>query len=165
MFSDLRQNGIVYILNKKDKLTVKTGHVASPVNPANQLYGQYSGLNQTTDLVVNVDGKTEEYKQIPLNQNVVSYDNGNTIVSDSTDVIVAEVENMIRISKSLIDPATIKYNESVITDGEDILKKISPSFAKEKARDEEIDNLNKRVSGIDSKLDKLFTILSKSETK
>ena len=43
---------------------------------------------------------------------------------------------------------------------ENILKSIDTNYAKDKARDEEIASLKDKVSGVESKLDKILDIVS-----
>jgi len=162
MFSDLRQNSTVYILNKQGKLSVKTGIVSNTPANINSLYGGFNNTPILFDIEVNVEGKTEKYEKLATNQNIISYNNGSVILSDSKDVIIKEVETIVNTSKTILNNKD--YYENSIIEGEQILKELSPTFAKDKERDEEINNLHKQVSGINDKIDKLFTILSKSNT-
>ena len=66
---------------------------------------------------------------------------------------------MIRDSKQIID--SIPHHEVVITEGEEILKQLSPQFAVDKERDERLSNLENRFDGVESKLDKIFEIIKK----
>ena len=41
------------------------------------------------------------------------------------------------------------------------MKKLNPTFAKEKERDARIENLESKVNGMDDKLDKIFNLINK----
>lgn len=57
------------------------------------------------------------------------------------------------------------YHNNVISACEGILKDLNPRFAKEKERDEDISNLKTKIGGIETKMDRILTLLSKGETK
>jgi len=60
---------------------------------------------------------------------------------------------------------SVAYHNNVISSCENILKDLNPRFAKEKERDEDISNLKNKIGGIESKMDKILTLLSKEGTK
>lgn len=74
-----------------------------------------------------------------------------------------EVDNMLQNSKSIVDSVT--YHNNIISSCENILKDLNPRFAKEKERDEDINKLKDKMGGIESKMDKILTLLQKEETK
>lgn len=163
MFSALKEGSIIYILEKSNGLKLKTGNVVGVSSPQ-FTNGSYSSLNPfggVINIKVDTDGIIEDFGNLPTNQNKTYYDNGKITISESRDEIINEIENIIQNSKNIIN--SIDYHNNVITDGEKILKDINPLFAKEKARDEEILNLHNRINTMDTKLDKLITVLSKSE--
>lgn len=164
MFSALKDGNIVHILNKRDKMTYSVGQIVSIKN--SQFGGpMYNGQFSSGELTITIDvnGKHLEFGKVPANQNVVYYDNGNTVVSESLDTIVSEVRNAMQNSESIL--STMDYHKSVKTDGEEILKTIDPAFAKEVARDKEINDLSKRMDKVDNTLDYIVSLLSKAETK
>jgi hypothetical protein len=57
------------------------------------------------------------------------------------------------------------HHNKVIESCESILRELNPRFAKEKERDEDISNLKNKIGGLEHKMDKLISILSKEETK
>jgi hypothetical protein len=73
-----------------------------------------------------------------------------------------EVDNMLSNSKNIVD--SISYHQKVIESCEEILKNLNPRFAKEKERDEDISNLKNKIGGLENKMDKLISILSKDES-
>ena len=165
MFSALRQGSIVYILEKQDGLVLKNGRVVTYTSPqfTNNIYPNNSNVFGFVNITVDVDGKSLEFNNLPANQNIAPYNGGMTVISESKEAIITEVENTINNSKSVIEGRS--YHEKIIVDGENILKDLNPHFAKEKERDEEINKINSRIDDIGGKLDKLFTFLSNNEIK
>lgn len=157
MFSALRQGSTVYILDKGDKPILKIGHVISATSP--NTYNYLS--NGTMDISVKTNDDTLEFKQLPSQLNIATY--GNTLVSESREQMCQEVENMIRNSREIID--SISHHEAVITEGEEILKQLSPQFAKQKNQEDQINNLETKVGSMESKLDDIASMLTKALNK
>lgn len=155
MFGNLKQNNQVYILHKPTDL--KIGTVTSVTAPLK--YMQYTP-NQTTDIKVDVNGETSEFKQLPSSMGIAFYDNGNTIISDDREPISSEIQNMLKNSKEVLD--SIPYHEEIIKKGEDLLKELNPEFAKQKEQEEKIISLESKVEGIEDKLDNITNLLTKA---
>lgn len=156
MFSALRQGSIVYILERDNGLKCSTGKVVSTTSP------QFNGINSfvgTIHITVDMGDGTREFGNIPTDQNVVYYNNGKTILSENRDAIINEVSNVVQDAKNTI--ANISNIEKIIKDGEDILKDYNPMFAKEKAREEEMNALKDYIKGVDNKLDQLIAAMSR----
>lgn len=154
MFSNLRQGNQVFIVKKPDTLKIATvSNISTP----------YYLPNHTMGISVKYDGETVEFKQLPSQASVAYYDNGNTIVSDSRDVITTEVETMMKNSSELIK--SVPYHEKIVTAGEDMLKILSPQFAQQKDQQEKINNLESKVGNMESKLDSIATMLTKALDK
>lgn len=158
MFSALRQGSNVYILQKPDKLRI--GVVSSINTPTT--YSSYLP-NQTVDITVKCDQETTEFKQLPSSLGITYYDNGNTVISDSREIITTEVENMIKTSQEVIN--SIPYHEKIITSGEEMLKTLNPQFAKQKDQEQKINNLENKVGNMESKLDNITELLTKALNK
>lgn len=154
MFSALRQGSTVYVLEKGDKPILKIGQVVSATSPVT-----YNYLNNgTIDINVKFNEDTAEFKQLPSQLSVAVY--GNTFISESREQMCQEVENMIRDSKQIID--SIPHHEVVITEGEEILKQLSPQFAQQKEQEDKINNLETKVGSMESKLDNITSMLTKA---
>ena len=157
MFSALRQGSQVYILEKGSPAVLKIGQVVTSTSPVTT----YPYLQQNTvDIVVKVDDSTQEFKQLPSQLSIANYNNGNTIVSESRDLMCQEVETMIRNSKQIID--SVPYHEEIIKSGESMLKDLSPQYAKQKDQEDKINNLETKVGGIEDKIDSIYSLLTKS---
>lgn len=158
MFSALRQGNIVYILDKSNGLTLKTGQIVSN-SGANMVYP--SAPQTLVNLTIEVEGERKEFNNIPAMQSSVNYNNGNLLIVDNKELAITEVENIISTSRQIIDNID-KYKNNII-DGEEVLKILNPQFAKDKARDEEIASLKEKVGGMENKLDTIIGLLDKSE--
>lgn len=158
MFSALRQGNIVYLLDKSNGLTLKSGQVITN-SGANLLY---AATPQTViNLTIDVAGEHKEFNNIPAMQSSVNYNNGNLILIDNKELAITEVENIVSSSKHILENTS--YYEKMVTDGEEVLKILNPQFAKDKARDEEIAQLKDKVGGMENKLDTIIGLLGKSE--
>ena len=51
--------------------------------------------------------------------------------------------------------------EAILEDCENILKQLNPQFARDKERDDRLQNLENRFDGVESKLDKIFELIQK----
>ena len=165
MFSALRQGSIVYILEKDNDKRYKfrkaqVTSVSSPqFTPNSYANGQFGG---TLNITINDNGNSRDFGGLPTSENLVRYNNGNVILSESRDVIINEVQSLVANSESILDEDNLAYHKNVIIDGKEILASLNPQFAKEQALDKEVKTLHDRVDGIDTKLDKLITMMSNS---
>ena len=159
MFSALRQGSVVYILEKGENPILKIGQVVSITQPN---YSNNFLMNGSTiDISAKVGEQNLDFKNVPSSQSVASYNNA--VITETKELMSSEVDNMLQSSKSIVD--SVAYHKNVITSCENILKDLNPRFAKEKERDEDISNLKNKIGGIESKMDKILTLLSKEETK
>lgn len=159
MFSALRQGSVLYILEKGENPTLKVGQVTSITQPN---YNNNFLMNgSTVDINVKVGSETMDFRNVPGSQSVTNYNN--VIVTETKELMSNEVDNMLQNSKSIVD--SVPYHHNVILACEGILKDLDPRFAKEKERDEDISNLKTKIGGIETKMDKILTLLSKGETK
>ena len=158
MFSALRQGNIVYILDKTNGLSLKTGQVVSN-SGINLAFG--STPQTLINLSVDVNGETKEFNNIPAMHSSINYNNGNLIIIDNKELAITEVENIVSSTKHILDHKD--YYEKLLVDGEEVLKVLNPQFAKDKARDEEFSSLKQKVSGMENKLDTIIGLLGKSE--
>lgn len=165
MFSALRQGSIVYILEKADKLVYRTAQVTSvsspQFNPSSYVQGQFGG---TINISVNDNGNSRDFGGLPPAENLVRYNNGMTVLSESRDAIISEVQSIVNNSESILDEGNLNYHRNNVKEGKAILAQLNPQFAKEQALDNEVKNLHNRVDGIDGKLDKLLALISSGGT-
>lgn len=156
MFSALTQGNQVYLLDKSTSpKSYKIGEIVGVSFPRIN-YGQ---IQNTVDLKVKVDNSIEEFNSIPSTNNIVTYNNGKLIISETKQGIINEIEDSLQTSKYIINNIDI-YKQD-IEDYENILKQINPQFAKDKERDDRLSNLENRFDGVESKLDKIFNLIQK----
>ena len=159
MFSALRQGSVVYILEKGENPVLKVGQVVSITQPN---YSSNFLMNGSTiDINVKVNNQNMDFKNVPASQSVVNYNNA--VITETKELMSNEVDNMLQNSKSIVDSVT--YHNNIITSCENILKELNPRFAKEKERDEDINNLKDKMGGIESKMDKILSLLQKDGNK
>lgn len=158
MFSALRQGSVIYILEKGENPTFKVGQIVSITQPN---YSNNFLMNGSTiDINVKVGDQNMDFKNVPSSQSTATYNN--VIIAETKELMSNEVDNMLQSSKSIVDSVT--YHNNVIASCENILKELNPRFAKEKERDEDINNLKDKMGGIESKMDQILTLLSKEKT-
>ena len=159
MFSALRQGSVVYILEKGENPVLKVGQVVSITQPN---YSSNFLMNGTTvDINVKVNNQNMDFKNVPSSQSVANYNNA--VITETKELMSNEVDNMLQSSRSIVDSVT--YHNNIITSCESILKELNPRFAKEKERDEDINNLKDKMGGIESKMDKILVLLQKDGNK
>ena len=159
MFSALRQGSVVYILEKGENPVLKVGQVVSITQPN---YSSNFLMNGSTiDINVKVNNQNMDFKNVPASQSVVNYNNA--VITETKELMSNEVDNMLQSSRSIVDSVT--YHNNIITSCENILKELNPRFAKEKERDEDINNLKDKMGGIESKMDKILVLRQKDGNK
>lgn len=159
MFSALRQGSVIYILEKGESPSLKVGQVVSITQPN---YSNNFLMNGSTiDISAKVGDQNMDFKNVPSSQSVTNYNN--VIITETKELMSSEVDNMLQSSKSIVD--SVAYHNNVIASCEEILKNLNPRFAREKERDEDISNLKNKIGVIESKMDKILTLLSKEGTK
>lgn len=154
MFSALRQNSLLYILDKSNKPTLKIGQVVSTSSP-----NYFNNVNPYIDVTVVIDGANADIKKLPANLSITTSENdSNLVISESRELMCTEVENMIKNSKQIVD--SIDYHKSVIECGEDMLAKLNPNIAKQKEQEGRISNLETSVGDVKSDVKEIKTMLS-----
>lgn len=159
MFSALRQGSVVYILEKGENPVLKVGQVVSITQPN---YSSNFLMNGSTiDINVKVNNQNMDFKNVPSSQSIANYNNA--VITETKELMSNEVDNMLQSSRSIVD--SVAYHNNIITSCESILKELNPRFAKEKERDEDINNLKDKMGGIESKMDKILVLLQKDGNK
>lgn len=159
MFSTLRQNSPIYILDKKGSPVLKKGIIES-VSPQRSKSGSFYGqpLDMVVDIVVNVDSTKEEFKNIPASFSIAN--DGNLVISESKEAMSTEVDSMLSISKQILE--SVDYHQEVIEKCEQILKDLNPQFAKDKLQEEKINSLEERIGGVENTLGDIKDMLSRA---
>lgn len=158
MFSTLRQNSPIYILDKKDSPVLKKG-IIETVSPQRSRTGSFYGqpMDMIVDIRVNIDGTSQEFKNIPANLSIAN--DGNIVISETKEAMSTEVDSMLSISKQILE--SVDYHKDVIEKCEQILKDLNPQFAKDKLQEEKINSLESRIGGVENTLGDIKDMLSK----
>lgn len=163
MFSALQQGSQIYILDKKNTPKLSIGEVISvsaPTNPYNA-FGTPNFMDTKVDINAKIGESTIELKQLGSNLSVASDPASGTVITETRELMQTEVDNMLQASKRVLE--SVPYHQSVIKSIEGMLKQLNPRYAKEQERDEDISNLKAKVGGMESKLDRIFDLLTKPE--
>ena len=158
MFSTLRQNSPIYVLDKKDSPVLKKG-IIETVSPQRSRTGSFYGqpMDMIVDIRVNIDGTSQEFKNIPANLSIAN--DGNIVISETKEAMSTEVDSMLSISKQILE--SVDYHKDVIEKYEQILKDLNPQFAKDKFQEEKINSLESRIGGVENTLGDIKDMLSK----
>ena len=158
MFNTLRQNSPIYVLDKKDSPVLKKG-IIETVSPQRSRTGSFYGqpMDMIVDIRVNIDGTSQEFKNIPANLSIAN--DGNIVISETKEAMSTEVDSMLSISKQILE--SVDYHKDVIEKCEQILKDLNPQFAKDKFQEEKINSLESRIGGVENTLGDIKDMLSK----
>lgn len=154
MFSSLRQGSTIYILEKTNEPVLKIGQVISISQPTYN--SNYLMNGSTINISVKVNDQTIDFQNIVSSLSVVSQNN--VTIAETKELMSNEVDNMMQSSKNIID--SVSYHQKVVESCESILKELNPRFAKEKERDEDINNLKDKMGGLETKMDQIISILN-----
>lgn len=158
MFSALRQGAPLYILEKGDTPVVKIGQIEGITQPR---FNPSAGIGATiVDIAVKIDNERKDYIGVPSNASVHGY--GNIIISESKEAMIQEVEGMMQTSKSVLD--NLDYHRNMVKSCEDLLKQLSPTYAKQQERDDAIESLKNEVGSLKADMSKMIALLTKAET-
>ena len=163
MFGALTQGSSLYVLDKtgdepKMNMATITAKTELPLSPT--LWGQ-SLPNQTVDITVSfADGTTNTFQKLPANGTFYVYEKA--VVTETREQMQVHVENAIRQSKAVIE--SIDYHRRSIDAYEEMLKQLSPSFAKEKETDDRLSAVEKGLGDIKNLLVQMASNSSSAKT-
>ena len=166
MFSGLRQNSIIYVLEKKhgdgERLSLRIGQVLAVSNPQPKYQQNYQlgaqGMETTVDISVKFQDEQMEFKQLPSTAQIANC--GDLVLSESHDAIDAEVQAMYRTSKEIVESEA--YHRQMMEDCIKIRSILNPQIAKEREQAEKITKLESKVSGMEDTLSDIKGMLSKA---
>ena len=88
---------------------------------------------------------------------------GNMVVSESRDAMVAEVENMMRTSKEVLE--SVDYHRNALEACESIMCSLNPRLAEEREQREKIETLERKLGGIEDTVGDMRELLLKALNK
>lgn len=163
MFGGLREGNVFYIFDKNE-LTLQIGEVVEVKNPITK-YGQgvypaspFAQLDKEIDIKVKVGNAIHNISQLPCDKSF-SLKN-NVFVSDNEAEVKAEIDSVYRNAKYGIENQS--YFQKAASACENMYVQLNPNLAKEKQQEEKIVELEKQIGSIDSKLNRMYDLLSES---
>ena len=159
MLSALQQGSLVHIIDKTKAIRYLVGEIISRTEPTADFGNMGMNAQLFFDLTVKVNDETYEFKHI--NSALSTANNGNVIISENKEGLIPIIDTILFNSRKVIAPENIEYHTNAVNECEEILKVLNPAFAKDKERETRIQNLEEKVSGIDTKLDKIFNLIKK----
>lgn len=136
MFSALKPGSTVYVMIKDSRLNLYKGTVETLRGPATQFYA----LGAPMYLRVRLTGsKVEEFDNVPSNDTIVSYNGGDTIVSESEEQMLKELMRIRKSHQDIVDG--YDYSKTIVKDCDESIKLVKPEYAKEQARDKELSEM------------------------
>ena len=166
MFQGLRQNSLFYILDKGgEKPTLRIGQVISVSDPQQKfpttyIPNQAPNFDTTVDVKVKVGEQQLNFEKLPSTAQIANSGTNGVVVSDSRDAMCAEVDSMLRQAKGILE--SVDYNKAVVESCDEILSKLNPQIAKEKAQEQKISQLETKMSGIEGTLSNIQGMLAQA---
>lgn len=163
MFSGVRANQFLYILEKGPRPTLKVGQVVSVSNPMPKFGGPMPAFGQGIDTVVDISVKVgddvREFKQLPSNLSVANF-GLNFVISDSREAMITEVEAMAKASRDVLE--SVAYHQSVIAASEVMMRELNPRLAKEVEQEAKIGELQGQVTQLTASIGQLKNMLAEA---
>lgn len=164
MFQNLQPNDTIYIIDKKNGVpNLKTGLFIDKTAPTAVTPSQTNGLMMNMNLLYEftiraiVDGQEGRFPNILTTETVHDY--GNMIIASTREAALSEIDKLRIRAQGELDRKEI--NEQTVESCEEMSRELNPSYAKEKERDEAIDNLSDRLDGIENSMEKILKLLNK----
>lgn len=155
-----------YVLKKGERPMLEIGTVKSKSQPRPQYQTQtpnlLNGMNfqQVVDLTITINGSDRVISGIPINVEIAAQ--GNETFSGSREAMLQAVDNMLQTSKKALEQ--IPLHKNVIAESEKMLEILNPRYAEEKKQARTINDLERRQSETDKKLDAILGILQKLDS-
>lgn len=146
MFQGLSVGSPIYVLFKQEP-KVSIGEVSFIGNPS-PVYNATSIMppKYTYDIKAVIEGKEYEFNKLPGEQSVFGYQNHSTIISDSREGIVKEVEIVRSQSAKILED--IDSHKRIVEKCSTILTELNPQLKKEAEQAEEIARLKKGMTAL-----------------
>lgn len=159
MFSSLRQDSILYVLNKKEKPKLSIARVIGVSAPVAKYPTTFNnpmgGMETTVNITVEIDGANTEFKMIPSASSI--YGDNNVVIAETKEAMSSEIESMKTNSENIIK--SIDYHKSVIESCDNILVDLNPSIAREREQENKIYSLETKITGIEKVLSEMNELL------
>lgn len=155
MFSALNTGSQVYILDKKNVPTLMIGQVISKTEPVPTYNSFGANYNDSKfNLTVKTDNGQMELKNVGANLSIMSDPVNGIFMTETREAMESEINNQVQVSHNHID--AVPYHEKALEAYDKMLKTLSPRYADDKRRDDDIAGLKSRQDAMDEKLDKIL---------
>lgn len=162
-FQSLVEGNPFYILRKGEKPALDVGVVKSKSQPRAKYQMQTPGVmngllaqqQQVIDITVNINGKDEQFAELPMNIEIAS--RGENTFTGSREAMLQAVDAMLQTSKKAIEQ--VPYHKAVIAESEKMLEALNPRYAEEKRQARTINDLKTRQDATDKKLDEILEFI------
>ena len=110
--------------------------------------GVNNGLNMgsVVDIAVNIDGHRREFTGVPATGSVST--STDYIITENKEAMISQVDSILQNREQTVN--NIDRLKADVEDCKDILKKLNPSYAKEAAMDNALNELTARVNTMQS---------------
>ena len=162
-FNSLATNNPFYVLRRGEKPVLEVGVVKSKTQPRAKFPTQTPNImqglqmQQVIDVVATINGKDENFPEIPVNVEIAQ--KGNVTFSGSREAMLQTVDAMLQTSKKALEQ--IDYHKSVISESEKMMETLNPQYAENKQQARTIKDLQDRADRQDKKLDDIFSLLQR----
>lgn len=152
MFQSLRANQHFCILTKGANPRLDVGIVTSVTAPQIKFQAIPQGLGQqpeyVVDVVVTVNGATQQYQRLPANKEIADFGDGfgNIVVSMSREAMNNEIATLINKSEDHI--RRVEEEKQKIVAYEAILQQLNPEYAEKQKQEAEITSLKNQVAAM-----------------
>ena len=170
MFSALRQDSILHVLDKSDnKLNYRTVKVESISQPRPKYNtSPYGGTaKMVIDIITRDKDGTQDFRDIPADVSYAEFNNGTIVISETREPLANIVTTRLSNDEQIVNNFDF-YKEDIIS-CKNVLKQINPDFAKREEQDEKINKLSKEINdikegfgGMQSDIKQLLTLVGKS---
>ena len=161
MFSNLSKGNVLYGLDKQDKIKVFTGTVEriTPVYTNIQnMFGQIPELR--LDIVVSINGKEKEFKQVPSNAAIADFGDKSFIIADNKESLYNGIKELLKVSENVVESAP--YHESLIPQYKEAMNEVMPGSV---SNTDEVKALKEEVGSLKSQLAEAIALLKSGTIK
>ena len=163
MLSGLRQNTPVYVLYKNEP-RFAVGKVAQVSNQYPPQFNLQQALNPTqgmmVDLLVEVDGKTENFPRIPISSSIAEFPDKGIILSETREGLVNEIGAIRNASQMAIEQ--VDLHKRIIASCDQLLLDLNPQLKHEQEQAGKIARLEEQIAGMSEQIAAMTGLLSKS---
>lgn len=158
MFSSLRQDSTLYILDKTAVPVLNIGKIIGVSSPVPKYPSNLSlGIIETVvDITAATDDKKYIFEKVPSNLSI--YIENGVIISENKEAMSVEVEAMRDRSIKTIE--SIDYHKSVVESCDNILLQLNPNIAREKEQENRLKSLEDKMGNIETVLSQMNQTLT-----